>query len=121
MSDFEIRAADDDDRHHIIRLMGNVYARDMAGRYDWLYRSNPHGSALTWVAIERASGEAVGCTSVFPRRVIVNGRERTGSIGGDCYVEPRVRRRGLATALHLASFAGMRAGGIEIHVRAADA
>jgi hypothetical protein len=113
MSDFEIRTADDDDRQHVIRLMGNVYARDMAGRYDWLYRSNPHGRALTWLAIERASGEAVGCTSIFPRRVIVNGRERIGSIGGDCYIEPRVRRRGLATALHLASFAEMGASGVE--------
>jgi len=113
MSDYEIRMADDNDRQHVIRLMGNVYARDMAGRYDWLYKSNPHGRALTWLAIERASGEAVGCTSIFPRRVMVNGCERTGSIGGDCYIEPRVRRQGLATALHLASFAEMHVGGIE--------
>jgi len=113
MNAYEIRMADDNDRQHVIKLMGNVYARDMAGRYDWLYKSNPHGRALTWLAIERASGEAVGCTSIFPRRVMVKGRERTGSIGGDCYIEPRVRRQGLATALHLASFAQMRAGGIE--------
>lgn len=113
MSDYDIRMANDDDRRHVIRLMGNVYTRDMAGRYDWLYKSNPHGRALTWLAIERASGEAVGCTSIFPRKVIVDGRERTGSIGGDCYIEPRVRRKGLATALHLASFAEMHLGGIE--------
>jgi hypothetical protein len=36
-----------------------------------------------------------------------------GSIGGDCFIEPRVRRRGLATALHAASFADMRACGID--------
>src|ERR1044071_8406683 len=113
MNDYEIRMADDNDRQQVIRLMGNVYARDMGGRYDWLYKSNPHGRALTWLAIERASGEAVGCTSIFPRRVMVNGCERTGSIGGDCYIEPRVRRQGLATALHLASFAQMHVGGIE--------
>ncbi|MGA9772453.1 MAG: GNAT family N-acetyltransferase [Blastocatellia bacterium] len=113
MSDFEIRMADEGDRQHVIRLMGNVYARDMAGRYDWLYKSNPHGRALTWLAIECASGEAVGCTSLFPRKVFVDGCERIGSIGGDCYIEPRVRRQGLATRLHLASFAGMRASGIE--------
>jgi GNAT superfamily N-acetyltransferase len=44
---------------------------------------------------------------------MVNGRERTGGIGGDCYIEPRARRRGLATALHEASFEEMRANGIE--------
>jgi GNAT superfamily N-acetyltransferase len=113
MSEFEIREATEDDREHVIRLMRNVYAGDVAARYDWLYRDNPHGRALTWLAIESASGEAVGCTSIFPRRVMVGGRGRLGSIGGDCYIEPRVRRRGLATKLHVASFAGMREAGIE--------
>ena len=113
MNDFEIRAADEDDRPHVVRLMGNVYAGNMQERYEWLYLSNPHGRALTWLAIERASGEAVGCSSIFPRKVIVDGRERTGGIGGDCYIEPRMRRKGLATALHTASFAEMRAGGVE--------
>jgi GNAT superfamily N-acetyltransferase len=113
MSEFEIREATEDDRSHVIRLMRNVYAGDVAARYDWLYRDNPHGRALTWLAVESASGETVGCTSIFPRRVMVGGRERLGSIGGDCYIEPRVRRRGLATKLHVASFAGMREAGIE--------
>ena len=113
MNDFEIRTAAESDRHHIIRLMGSIYAGNMQERYEWLYLSNPHGRALTWLAVERASGETVGCSSIFPRKVIVNGRERTGGIGGDCYIEPRVRRRGLATALHEASFAEMRAGGVE--------
>jgi GNAT superfamily N-acetyltransferase len=113
MSEFEIREATEDDRTHVIRLMRNVYSGDVAARYDWLYRDNPHGRALTWLAIESSSGEAVGCTSIFPRHVMVGGRKRLGSIGGDCYIEPRVRRRGLATRLHVTSFAGMREAGIE--------
>lgn len=113
MSEFEIREATARDREHVIRLVSNVYPGDMAARYDWLYRDNPHGPALTWLAIESATGEAVGCTSIFPRRVMVAGRQRLGSIGGDCYIEPRVRRRGLATKLHVASFNGMREAGIE--------
>jgi GNAT superfamily N-acetyltransferase len=78
-----------------------------------LYESNPHGTALSWIAIERESGEAVGCTSIFPRRVIVRGRQRVGGIGGDCVIEPRVRRQGLATALHAVSFAQMRERGVD--------
>ena len=113
MSEFEIRDASPDDRAHVIRLMGNIYPGDVAAHYDWLYRDNPHGRALTWLAIERESGEAVGCTSIFPRRGMIEGRERLGSIGGDCYIEPRVRRRGLATRLHVVSFEGMRRAGIE--------
>jgi len=113
MDKFEIRSAIHGDRGHIIKLMENAYLGDMAARYEWLYKSNPHGKALTWLVIERESGDAVGCTSIFPRRVIVRGRARIGGIGGDCFIEPRVRRQGLATALHSVSFAEMRAGGVD--------
>ena len=110
---FEIRRADDDDRDSLLALIGKLYRGDGVARYEHLYQSNPHGPALTWLAIETATGEAVACTSLFPRRVRVAGRERAGSIGGDCYVEPRVRRQGLAVALHRASLAQMREGGVE--------
>ena len=110
---FEIRRAEDDDRDGLLALIGKLYCGDSVARYEHLYRSNPHGTALTWLAIETATGEAVACTSLFPRRVRVAGRERAGSIGGDCYVEPRVRRQGLAVALHRASLAEMREGGID--------
>ena len=113
MEKFEIRTATHGDREHIINLMGKVYSGDMRERYAWLYENNPHGDALSWVAIERETGEAVGCTSVFPRRVMVDGRERIGGIGGDCFIEPRVRRQGLATALHAVSFAQMRERGVD--------
>lgn len=113
MEKFEIRPANHGDREHVIRLMGKVYPGDMRQRCAWLYENNPHGDALTWIAIERESGEAVGCTSIFPRRVMVTGRERIGGIGGDCFIEPRVRRQGLATALHAVSFAQMREGGVD--------
>jgi GNAT superfamily N-acetyltransferase len=113
MDKFEIRTATHADREDIIRLMGIVYQGDMSRRYSWLYENNPHGEALTWLALERETGEAVGCTSVFPRRVMVDGRERIGGIGGDCVIEPRVRRQGLATALHAASFTQMRHRGVD--------
>ncbi len=113
MENFEIRSAGLADRDQIIKLMGKIYAGDMHERYAWLYERNPHGKALTWLAIERKTGEAVGCTSIFPRRVMVEGRERVGGIGGDCFIEPRVRRQGLATALHAMSFAQMRERGVD--------
>jgi GNAT superfamily N-acetyltransferase len=113
MEKFEIRTANHGDREHVIKLMGKIYAGDMQQRYTWLYENNPHGDALMWIAIERESGEAVGCTSIFPRRVMVDGRERIGGIGGDCFIEPRVRRQGLATALHAVSFAQMRERGVD--------
>jgi len=113
MDKFEIRAAQPTDREHIIHLMGQIYPGDMRARYEWLYEANPHGAALTWIALERETGAAVGCTSIFPRKVFVRGEVRIGGIGGDCFIEPRVRRKGLATRLHAASFAEMRDRGVD--------
>lgn len=92
----------------------------MTNRFDSLYRDNPHGDALSWVAVDDSSGLIVAVTSLFPRYVVVNGLMRRGSIGGDSYVQPRARRQGLATRLHLATNESMRASGIEFHYGAPD-
>jgi hypothetical protein len=113
MKNFLIRLARDEDRARVTNLVAKMSLEDVQARYDWLYQGNPHGRALTWLALDQETGEAVGCTSVFPRRVVVDGLERVGSMGGDCYIEPAVRRRGLATRLHLRSFADMRGLGVD--------
>ena len=113
MSDYHIRKAGESDRERVIGLVSRMWSEDIGPRYERFYLSNPHGRALTWLAIETGTGETVGCTSIFPRRVMVDGRERMGSIGGDCYIEPRMRRRGIATALHKESLARMPEHGID--------
>jgi GNAT superfamily N-acetyltransferase len=112
-NDFLLRKAVEADRETVIAIISKMWGEDITARYEWLYLSNPHGRALTWLAVEQTTGEAVGCTSIFPRKAIVDGRERTGSIGGDCYIDPRARRRGLATALHRLSLTEMRDHGLE--------
>jgi GNAT superfamily N-acetyltransferase len=96
------------------KLVAEMWRRDVRARHEWLYRHNPHGEALTWVAEEAAGDRGiVAVTSVFPRLFCVGGTARKGSLGGDCYVLPRARRRGLATRLHKATFSSMRAlGGV---------
>ena len=112
-SDFIVRHVTDSDLGRVKALIAKMSPGDVEARYKWLYESNPHGRALTWVAIDKETGETAGCTSVFPRRVMVERSRRVGSIGGDCFVEPRFRRKGLATALHRASFSMMRDGGVD--------
>ncbi|MBI3650860.1 MAG: GNAT family N-acetyltransferase [Acidobacteria bacterium] len=112
-NEFVLREAVAADRATIIAIVSKMWGEDITARYEWLYLANPHGRALTWLAFEPASGEAVGCTSIFPRKVLVDGIERLGSIGGDCYIDPRARRRGLATALHRLSFTEMRQHGVD--------
>lgn len=108
-----IRQATDDDRADVIRLVSEWYKRDVTDRYEWFYRQNPHGKAISWIAQDEATGSVDAVTSVFPRRVHVDGVQRLGSIGGDAYVAPRARRQGLATRLHAASRADMGPGTVE--------
>ena len=108
-----IRPAAESDRDRVIRIISEIFREDVSERYDWLYRGNPHGRALSWLAFDGRSSDPVGITSMFPRKVLVDGRIRLGAIGGDCYVMPSARRQGLATRLHDASFRDMRAMGVE--------
>lgn len=87
---------------------------DVARRHRWLYDENPHGRALTWIARDGATGEVAGVTSFFPRRIVAQGREVMAALGGDCYVRPAFRRRGIASALHGASRRDMPRFGIEV-------
>ncbi len=103
------------DRAFILRILGEYVTHERTGddaeaRYRWLYRDNPHGEALTFLALDPSSSEPVGITSIFPRKTIVAGHEITGAIGGDGYVTPAHRRRGIVTALHREAMEAMRDG-----------
>ena len=90
-----------------------MFREDVSRRFEWLYEGNPHGKAVTWIAYDDLGSDPVAVTSLFPRKVWVAGEVRTGSIGGDCYVLPRARRKGLATQLHKACIAQMANAGID--------
>ena len=85
-------------------------------RYRWIYQNNPHGKALTWVAVEKHTQTIVGCTSIFPRKIWIHDRVELGSIGADTYVDPLWRRKGIAEALHRYSTKGMQEHGIRLEM-----
>lgn len=99
---FEVRLATPADRADICALIGEMIPGvDIAARWKWLYETNPGGPALTWIATE--DGQVAGCTSFFPFRLWLDGHEVRGALGGDGYVRPAFRRRGLGGLLHDAS------------------
>ncbi len=106
------RAGENDRATVLTMLAEHLPGADVAQRHLWLYESNPHGAAITFIARD-ASGTPMGLTSLFPRKVMVDGTIRMGSIGGDGYVRPAFRRRGVATALHRACLELMRDGEVE--------
>jgi hypothetical protein len=108
---FEVRAATEADRPEVVELIREMIPGvDANARVTWLYEHNPAGRALTWIAIE--DGEFAGCTSFFPFRLWLDGDQVLGALGGDGYVRPKFRRRGLGGLLHDASRRAMTEQGI---------
>jgi GNAT superfamily N-acetyltransferase len=108
---FEVRAATDRDTADVAQLIREMIPGVAAdARLDWMYYKNPAGRALTWIASE--GGEVAGCTSYFPWRLQLDGDRMMCALGGDGYVRPKFRRRGLGALLHDAARDGMRAAGI---------
>lgn len=106
------RLATADDRNEILALVREMIPGvDAAARWDWMYARNPAGHALTWLAIA-ADGAVAGCTSLFPWRLWLDGVPVLAALGGDGYVRPAYRRRGLGGLLHEASRAAMPAHGL---------
>lgn len=102
-----VRQAGPADRREIEALIGEMIPGcDVAARWRWIYESNPGGHALTWLAVA-PSGDIAGCTSFFPFRLWLDGEEVRAALGGDGYVRPAFRRRGLGGLMHAASRAGM--------------
>lgn len=109
---FAARAATAADRTEIETLIAEMIPGcDVAARWRWLYETNPGGRALTWLAIA-PGGEVAGCTSFFPFRMWLDGKEVRGALGGDGYVRPAFRRRGLGGLMHDASRRAMPEHGI---------
>ncbi len=104
----------DGDEQRVVEMIHEIFPdEDPRIRYDWLYRGNPAGAALTWLAIDEDSGITAGCTSYFPWRLREGGREVLGALGGDGFVRPQFRRRGLAADLHRTARVEMGAEGIQ--------
>lgn len=105
---FTVRLATEGDRGLIVEFLREMIPKeDPERRYDWLYVGNPAGRALTWIASDGA-GQAAGVTSFFPWRLWLGGQEVRGALGGDAWVRPAFRRRGIGKLLHGASRAAMR-------------
>ena len=112
---YSIRLATPDDRPHLLAIIRELLPGSNAEhRYDWLYRGGTDGPALTWLAIDDQTGEPAGSTSFFRRRMLVAGEVVPGALGGDGFVRPAFRRRGIGAALHTASRRDMERHGIQV-------
>ena len=85
-------------------------------RFEWLYRSNPDGPTLTWLAVDEQRGEVVGCASVLPRKVVVEGVSRSAGVAIDFAIDKPYRAFGVALRLQRAVAAQVWESGMELVV-----
>jgi GNAT superfamily N-acetyltransferase len=116
MMEWYIRELKPRDRDSFLDFLGRrITSVSVSNHYQWLYRENPHGQALTWLAINCSTEKIIGCTSLFPRKVWVRGSVTLGCVGGDTFIDPMFRRKGIATELLRASREGMAKNGLKFH------
>jgi hypothetical protein len=96
-----------DYREFVDTLQANLPHLPHALFFDWLYRRNPEGSAVAWVAIDSAIGKMIGIASAFPRSVYSSGKVEKGYVLGDFCVAAQYRSLGLALTLQRACLAGL--------------
>lgn len=68
-------------------------------RYDWLYFNNPDGKAIPWIIWDEKNSIPVGFTAVFPRRMLIDGKETICWNCGDFSIETKYRSLGIAMQL----------------------
>jgi GNAT superfamily N-acetyltransferase len=110
-----------DEESYLNFLAHRITRIEVSDHYNWLYRDNPHGAGLTWLAIHSKTNDIIGCTSIFPRRMWLNGKLTSGSVGGDLFVNHRFRRQGMASALLQKSIPEMSEHGVDVRYGFADA
>ena len=94
-------------------LQSNLPYRSHALFFPWLYRANPEGEALAWLAVDSATDRIVGVASAFPRCLYVSGAESRGYVLGDFCIAPEYRSLGLAVTLQRTCLEGLAAAGAE--------
>lgn len=97
----------DRNRDDIARLLEGNFPDLPQERYDWIYLRNPQGKALSWAVLESTSGALVGTTSLFPRKMNVDGKTVRAGIAGDFAVNREHRGSTAAIRLQRAVVTGM--------------
>lgn len=101
---YRVRLAGPDDAGVVRELLGErLPGVDLERRIAWAYRGTPYGDALVWIAVEDGTDEPAGLTTFFRRKMWIDGRELGGALGGDMYVRPSHRRRGIGKQLFIAA------------------
>lgn len=110
---FSVRQADlEADRNELIEtLQTNLPQLPHAKFFEWLYRRNPAGPALVWIARTETCRRIAGMAAAFPRDIYAAGTNEKAYVLGDFCIDAGYRSLGLAVMLQRACLAGLWAVG----------
>ncbi len=100
-------------REDILGILRRSFGPRVERRFAWSYLDGPFGPARSWMAIDTATGAAVGVVAVFPRRARLGGREALAGVAGDFAVDPAHRGFGPGLRLQKIARADLRAAGLD--------
>jgi len=106
-----IREADLDKDEGIMTSLLNENRRVSINekRHEWLYKQNPHGEAIGWIAVDEKDDKPVGATVVTPRLVRIKGKDIICWNCGDFSIDKRYRSLGVAIKLRKMARDGVNA------------
>ena len=114
MSNSAVRIREADpatNRERILALLArNLPEASSPQRHDWLYLSNPWGTARVWLAEDVATGEAVGTSAGQPRRMRLEGETVLALCLSDFAIDAAYRSLGPALKLLQATLEPVRKG-----------
>ncbi|MGI9259551.1 MAG: hypothetical protein ACR2QQ_12005 [Gammaproteobacteria bacterium] len=105
---YKIRLANiDSDRDAIFATLhrpssdSSMRFEDRTARFDYIYRNNPDGPGLMWIA-QDDHGDVIGTSGAVPRQMYVGETLRTGVVLTDFWIRPDYRLLGPAIKLQKA-------------------
>lgn len=87
------------DRENIVDLWKRNFPGLSEERYSWIYEGNLYSSVVCFLVKETEHDRVIGAATLFPRRIVVNGKIYLSAIAGDFVVD--INHRGLGPALLL--------------------
>ena len=76
-------------------LRTHLTARSDMQRHAWLYRQNPHGQALAWIARDTTKQLVVGSGAIIPRRMWYQGAPQMACVMARMWASLKVPSKGL--------------------------
>lgn len=98
------------DKARILDFWAKNQDKSLDGKFSWMYENNPYGLPCIWLIEIADTGELVGMGAIFPRPIMINGKEYLAGILGDMLVHKAHRTLGPALLLQKSMLGSLRNG-----------